>query len=94
MVPQYPLCNWQICRPGLVRVPFFIVVVMVSTGFNVTDIQPDLRNLYGYMVTPPPPVGVWGPSCPCGVVVGFWGLGLQVKSIRLRVDLSLGRVWV
>ena len=30
---------------------------------------------------------------PCGVVVGVWGLGLQVKSQKAsRVDKSLGRV--
>ena len=30
------------------------------------------------MPPPPPRVGgVWGPSSPCGVVVGFWGLGFS-----------------
>ena len=27
----------------------------------------------------PPVGGVWGPSSPCGVVVGFWGLGSSLS---------------
>ena len=41
----------------------------------------------------PPPRPPFVGGSPCGVAVGFWGLGLQVKGKRHRVDMSLGRVW-
>ena len=35
------------------------------------------------MPSPAPCNVAWGPSSPCGVVVGFWGLGFSFKLVSL-----------
>ena len=77
-------------------------VYMVRRSAAPPPPSPPKGKWSGYRVGPPSPV-VWGvgPSSPCGVVVGFWGLGfslslrvlgLRLKGIRLRVDKGLGRI--
>ena len=78
----------------------YVYIYMVTRSAAPTPLPPK-SQWSGYRVGPPSLwCGVWGPSSPCGVVVGFWGLGFSLsfcvlgllEGIRLRVDKCLGRI--